>query len=171
MRVNRYIRGIPPLWRRFLRATGGSGQIYGIANPYATPAVYIASADVTLTAGSEVTVITTGAITANPAGTPGTFYPLIFLTWTLVMGGTASAAVQFAFKLGSGSDVDTFVVEPGLLVNSAEIENEVTLVGAASNSAWIGAGSTINITGKATTTACTFKKVGSRAVVLLLPST
>ena len=153
---------------RFRAARGGSGNLYGAAVPFATPAVYIAAADVTLTAGTEVTCITTGALTAY---SPGTWYPLIFLTYDIIFGGTASTALQFAFKLGSGSDVDTFVVEPGLLVNSAEITSGVCLVGTPSNTSWSGAGSTINITGKATTTACTFKKVGSRAVVVLLPAT
>jgi len=131
------------------------------------PAIYttVAGADVTLTAGSEITVITTGALVAN---NPGDYYPMIWLWLTIVLGAAAPSALQLAFKLGSGSDVDTFVIEPGLLVNLAELTIGVTLIGANSATAWQGSGSTINITGKATTQAATAKFVGSRAIVALM---
>ena len=85
-----------------------------------------------------------------------------------VMAGLATPAmVSGRFKIGAGSDVDTYVVEPGLLVNLAEFTITVPLLGVSDPAAWIGAGSTINVTGKATTTACTVKKVGSRALFTL----
>lgn len=141
--------------------------IYGVANPLAAAAIYgTASADdVTLTAGSEVTIVTTGALTAL---NPGPYYPLIWLVAAVLCGVTAPTALQFAFKLGAGSDVDTYVVEPGLLTTSAEFVIAVPLVGVNNAAAWIGSGSTINITGKATTTACTVKGVGTRAMVQLV---
>jgi hypothetical protein len=143
------------------------GNVYGIAAPATLPAIYgaVGAADVTLTAGAEVTAITTGAITA---ANPGDYYPLIWLWLTILFGATAPTALQFAFKLGAGSDVDTFVIEPGLLTNLGEIQVGVPLIGANSATAWQGSGSTINITGKATTTACTVKAVGSRAIVALM---
>ncbi|SRR5579884_1068332 len=143
------------------------GNIYGVANPQPIAAAYgtASSADVTLTAGSEITVITTGAIVAP---SPGFWYPMIWLSWTVVLGATASTALVFAFKLGSGADVDTFTIEPGLLQNNAELQSCVVLVGVASATAWVGSGSTINITGKATAQNATFKGVGSRAVVRLI---
>lgn len=141
--------------------------IYGVANPLATAAIYgtAAGGDVTLTAGSEITIITTGALVALNAGP---YYPLIWLTVAVLLGGTAPTALQFAFKLGSGADVDTYVIEPGTLTTSAEFVLAIPLVGANSTAAWIGSGSTINITGKATTTACTVKGVGTRALVQLV---
>lgn len=141
--------------------------IYGVANPLATAAIYgtAAGGDVTLTAGTEVTIVTTGALVALNAGP---YYPLIWLTVAALMGATAPTALQFAFKLGSGADVDTYVLEPGMLANLAEFTLAIPLVGANSAAAWIGSGSTINITGKATTTACTVKGVGTRALVQLV---
>jgi len=142
------------------------GNIYGVANPLALPAVYnsVGGADVTLTAGSEVTIITTGAIAGLG---PGDYYPFIWLLAAVLMGGTAPTALQFAFKLGAGSDVDTFVVAPATLIASATVLYAIPLVGVNSSTNWIGAGSTINITAKASTTAATLKNVGSRAIVAL----
>lgn len=141
--------------------------IWGIADPTPAALVYgtASAADVTLTAGTEVTIITTGALAAL---NPGPYYPIIWLLVAVLFGGTASTALQFAFLLGSGSDVDTYVVPPALLVNSATIALGIPLVGVNSAGAWIGSGSTINITGKATTTACTVKGVGTRALVQLM---
>ena len=153
---------------RIRAARGGSGQVYGAAVPFPTPAVYTKGSNTTLTAGTETTFITTGALTAY---SPGTWYPLIFLTADILQGGTAAAALKFAFKLGSGSDVDSYVCDPNLLVNSGTQTWAVTLVGTPSNSNWAGSGSTINITGLATTTACTVVYTATRAVVLLLPAT
>lgn len=141
--------------------------IWGVADP--TPAALsygtASAADVTLTAGSEVTIITTGALVAL---NPGPYYPLIWLTVAVILGATAPTALQFAFRLGAGSDVDTYVVEPGMLVNLAEFTLGIPLVGLNSAAAWIGSGSTVNVTGKATTTACTVKGVGTRALVQLM---
>ena len=146
----------------------GSGNIYGVANPNFTPTVAIPSADVTLTAGSEVTCITSGAIAGYG---PGAYTPVIYALLTVLMGATAPTALQFAFKIAAGTDVDTYVVEPGLLVALAEIAILVPLLGVSDPAAWIGVGSTLNVTGKATTTACTVKKVGSRALFTLLRTT
>lgn len=141
------------------------GNIYGIANPLATPAVYVNTADQTLTAGTEVTIITTGALTAL---NPGTYVPMIWLYANILMGASLPSALQFAFKLGSGSDVDTQVVDVADATASKGWQYAVPLIGVPSATAWIGSGSTINITATATTNAATFKYATSRALVLLL---
>jgi hypothetical protein len=125
----------------------------------------VSAGDVTLTSSTEVTAITTGALVASG---PGNYYPLITGLLTVVFGATAPSAFQIAFKLGSGSDVASFVVEPGLLTNLGELMIPFCFVGANSASAWLGSGSTINITGKGTGQASTAKNVGSYAVVQLL---
>ena len=138
--------------------------IWGVADPLPQPAVYgtVAAGDVSLALGVETTFITTGALSGL---NPGPYFPQIWLTATIVLGATAPTALVIAFKLGAGSDVDTYTVEPGLLVNSAELAISVVLIGTNSLTAWQGAGSTINITGLASTHAATAKFVGSRAVV------
>lgn len=140
---------------------------YGVANPLPIAAVYatVSGADVTCNAGTETTIVTTGALTALNAGP---YYPLIWLAVTVVQGGTKPSALVYAFKLGSGSDVDTFTVEPGQLSNSGELFHCFPLIGANSATAWIGSGSTINITANATAQAVTVKNVGTRALVQLV---
>lgn len=140
------------------------GNVYGIASPMALPAVYTAGADVTLTAGAETTMITTGAISAPG---PGDLYPMIWLCVAILFGATAPTALTFAFKLGSGSDVDSLAVAVASMVANATTYYYIPLIGVNSGTAWIGAGSTINITGLAVTTAATFKFAGSRALVAL----
>ena len=142
-------------------------RAYGNASPLLAAAAFatVGGADVTLTAGTETTIATTGALVA---AYPGNYYPLIFCTLAILLGATASTALVIAFKLGSGADVDTYTVPPALLVANATILIGVTLVGVNSAINWIGAGSTINVTGNATTTAATAKNVGSRIVPQLV---
>ncbi len=140
------------------------GNVYGIANPIPIPAIYTAGADVTLTAGSELTIITTGAISA---ASPGDYYPEIWLCVAIAFGATAPTALTFAFKLGAGADVDSLAVAVASMVINTTGYYTVPLIGANSSTAWLGAGSTINITALAATTAATFKFAGSRALVAL----
>lgn len=141
------------------------GNAWGTSMQSPLPAVYAPSGDVTCNAGTETTCITTGAINAL---VPGDYYPLIWLVAAIYLGATAPSALVLAFKIGAGADVDTFTVDPGQLVNSAKIIIVCPLIGANSASAWVGSGSTINITANATGQAVTFKQVGSRAIVALL---
>ena len=142
------------------------GNVYGIASPLALPASYTAGADVTLTAGTETTIITSGVI--NAPG-PRDYYPLIWLAVAILFGATAPTALTFAFKLGAGSDVDSQAVAVASMVANATTYYYIPLIGANSGTAWVGTGSTINITALAATTAATFKFAGSRALVALLP--
>jgi hypothetical protein len=143
------------------------GNIYGIAAPNALPLAYgpVGAADVTLTAGSEVTFIAAAGVAAL---NQGDYYPVIWGMVSLVFGVAAPTALVLAFKIGSGSDVDTITVEPGLLVNSTEICIPFMFVGIVSASVWLGSGATVNITGKATTNAATAKAAGTRAIVALM---
>lgn len=144
------------------------GNIYGVANPIAAALVYVTagpSGDVSVTAGAETTFITTGALTALD---PGNYYPIIWLVASCLMGGTAASALVYAFKLGSGSDVDTYTVNPAKLVNSATVGDSIPLVGTQSGSAWLGSGSTINITATSTGQNVTIKGAYTRALVWLM---
>jgi hypothetical protein len=142
-------------------------NIFGIATQVTLPVSYgtVAGADVTLTSSTEVTVITTGVLVST---FQGDYFPLIFGVFTVVLGATAPSAFVIAFKLGAGSDVATWTVEPALLVNAAELVIPFFFVGANSASAWFPTGSTINITAKGTGQASTAKFVGSKALVALV---
>jgi hypothetical protein len=142
-------------------------NIYGVANPVLNASIgaTVGGADVTLTAGSETTIFTFSNISSP---TPGNYYPLLHCMPTALFGSSAPTALVFAFKIGNGSDVDTFTIEPGLLNNSGEHLFTFLLRGQNSGTSWIGAGSTINITGLATTNNATIKNVGSRAILQLI---
>lgn len=139
-------------------------SIWGVASPLALPAVYSPTGDVTCTADTPITVITTGALTAL---NPGNYFPLIWFVLSIVQGATKPNTLTVKFILGAGSAVDTYTVDPTTLVNSAKLTVTGCLVGANSASAWVGSGSTINIQVTAAAQAVTCDQVGSRAVVAL----
>jgi hypothetical protein len=141
-------------------------NLYGVANPLPLPVAYgpVGAADVTCPAGAETTVVTTGAVAAI---SNGFFYPVIQGVLFVVLGATAPSALQYAFKLGSGSDVVANQIEPGLLVALAELTLPIVLIGASSQNAWKGAGSTINVTLAPTGQAVTLKVTGSQLWVSL----
>jgi len=141
------------------------GNQYGVAAAGYAPSVATFGSDVTLTAGTETTILSAAGLAAP---TPGQYMPLIHLCLYVLMGATAPTALQFATKVGAGSDVDVQAVPAGTLVASATVAYFYTLYCTASPTLWVGAGSTLNVTGLATTTAATAKFAGSRAVVLLV---
>jgi hypothetical protein len=141
------------------------GNTYGVANPTPTPLVYVPANDVTCTSSTATTVVTSGALTALDGGF---YYPLLQGLLTILLGATAPSALTVKFILGAGSAVDTYTVEPALLVNSAELVIPIVLVGTSSATSWSGVGSTINVQVTGTGQATTCKKVGSRLLITLL---
>ena len=156
------------IWR-YIRHGWPRGAIWGVANPWPLPAVYAPANDVTLTAGAEVTAITTtNALVGNP-GQP--YVPVIMGCACITMGGTASAALTIAARYHSGMDFATQVIPAGVLVMSAVLTLPIMLIGAsvlALGNGNIGTGA-IEITGAATTTACTFTKIGTAISIMLIP--
>jgi hypothetical protein len=142
---------------------------WGVANPWPLPVIYAPAADVTLTAGSEVLGLTTTTKLLAQPGQP--YVPVIFGCAVFTMGATASAALAIAARFTGGSDFATQVVPAGILVNNATIAVPVMLVGAsvlATSDGGVGTAA-IEVTGKAITTACTFTKIGTYVMILLLP--
>lgn len=140
------------------------GNSWGAQLSQPSAGTFVPSADTTCNAGTATTVVTTGAITTQFAGT---FAPKLDGVLVILLGATAPSALTVKFILGAGSAVDTYTVEPGLLTNNAELMIPIFLVGTSSDSAWAGAGSTINVQVTATGQAVTCKKVGSRILVQL----
>lgn len=145
------------------------GSIWGVANPIPLPAVFSPGSDVTCTAGAEVLCVTT----TNPlTGVPGQNYvPWIFGCLAFLMGATASAALVIAARFNGGSDFATQTVDTGMLVNSATLSIPVALIGATLRCLGNGNYGTkqIEVTAKATTTACTCRQVASQIMIALLP--
>jgi len=138
--------------------------IWGVADPIPLPTVNetVGGADVVTVPTAETPVITTAAIAAF---NPGPYFPIVEGLLTIVLGAMAPASLQISFNLNGGSDVDSFVVEPGLLVALAELIVPIFLLGTNSPTAWQGAGSVVNITVLTPDNAVTVKFVGSRAIV------
>ena len=156
------------IWR-YIRHGWLRGAIWGVANAWPLPVVYAPASDTTLTAGTEVTAITTtSALIGNP-GQP--YVPVIFGCALITMGGTASAALTLAARYHSGADFATQVIAAGLLVNSAVLAIPLMMIGASVLAAGDGTigGAAIEVTCKATTTACTWTKIGTAVTIMLIP--
>jgi hypothetical protein len=128
------------------------------------PFVTTVGGDVALPAGTETVVMTSLGLVA-PA--PGNWFPLILGVIAVLLGAVPPTALTIAFKTG-GSDVDTMVVAPALLVANATLNLPLYLLGLNSGSLWIGAGQAVQLTALPTGQAATFKFNGSKMIPLLL---
>lgn len=159
------------VWR-YIRHGYPRGAIWGVANPVPIPAVYSPSGNVTCTAGTEVTCVTT---TTALTGQPGQgYFPLIFGVLTFLMGATASASLVIAARFHNGSDfAQTQTVDTGLLANNATIAIPVVIIGAdaTANASGQLSAQPIEVTALAGTTACTCRAASSFLAIGLNPGT
>jgi hypothetical protein len=135
------------------------GNIYGVDQELPLDAQFTAGSDVTMTAGTETTGLTT--TTAFKATTPGDYYAVVDGAMVLVMGGTASASFIIGVRVHSGSDLATYTVNTGFLVNSATFAVPFKFILTESASLWYPGGAIIEVTGLAGTTNCTMAHIGS----------
>jgi|SRR5215469_3931989 len=131
-------------------------SIAGVNNTPPVWAVFSPSGNVTCTAGTEVTCVTTTNPLTATAGQG--YFPVILGCMSFLMGGTASASLVIAARYHSGSDFSqTQTVATGILVNSATISVPIMIVGAAAIcnvSGQINAAA-LEVAATAGTTACT----------------
>jgi len=139
------------------------GNAYGIALPSSGPHVVSAGADVTLTAGTETTFFTEAAGAPNQ----GNYQYIVWLNLWVSFGASAPTALVFAAKIGAGSDFDSVTVDPASLVASTHVQYNFMLFSPESSTNYVGAGSTINITGLATTNNATLLHLYSRGIRLI----
>jgi hypothetical protein len=140
------------------------GNVYGIANPGFWPVYIQAGSDVACPAGAETTVMTSGPIIAPG---PGDYFPLMWVKDVILLGATPPTALQVAYKIGAGADVDSDYVAPAQLVASATIVMYSCFYGDNSGTAWVGAGSTVNITVLSTGQPVTWKAAASNGRIVL----
>lgn len=143
---------------------------WGTAKPQGLPTIVVTvgAADVTCTAGSDITGFTpSSALVAPYAG--GWAY-MVWVTATVVMGATASASLVVKLKTATPTTLDTFTIAPANLVNNAILPLSFCLVGTTSSTLYFPTGDTPLVTFTAGTTACTLKAT-SRAVFALWPAT
>lgn len=127
----------------------------------ATIVATVGAADVTLTAGADITGFTPAAALIAPFA--GQWAYRVELFATLVLGATAPSAMVVKLKTATPTTLDTFTLPPANLVNSAILPIAVTLIGTASGSLYFPTGDTPIITFNGTGQNSTLK-AGSRAV-------
>lgn len=136
---------------------------WGVQRPNGLPTIVatVGAADVTLTAGSDITGFTPSA--ALIAAAQGTWAYVVQVFATIVLGGTAPSALVVKLKTATPTTLDTFTVPPANLVNSAILPLSFTLVGTSSGSLYWPTGDTPVITFNGTGQNSTLK-ANSRAV-------
>jgi hypothetical protein len=136
---------------------------WGTARPFAIPTIVatVGAADVTLTAGSDITGFTPSA--ALIAGFSGLWAYVVWVHATIVMGAGAPTAMVCKLKTATPTTLDTFTIPPANLVNSAIVPLSFMLVGTTSGTLYAPTGDTPVITFNCTTNAATLK-AQSRAV-------
>src|SRR5580658_189854 len=103
------------------------GNVWGVDQEMPLAKQFTNTSDVTLTAGTETTCITT--TTAYSATTPGSYYPIIRGLFVNLNGGTAPTALTIAARIHSGTDFATQTVAPAALVVSAYQLSYFELIG------------------------------------------
>jgi hypothetical protein len=143
---------------------------WGTAKPGTVPTIVatVAGADVTLTAGSDITGFTPAA--ALTGGYAGGWCYVVWVFATIVMGATAPTALVVKLKTATPTTLDTFTVPPANLVNNAIVPLSVCLIGTSSATLYYPTGDTPVITFNCTTTAATLK-AQSRAVFSFFETT
>jgi len=136
---------------------------WGTARPLGLPTIVatVGAADVTLTAGSDITGFTPSA--ALIAGFQSTWAYMVLVFATIVLGATAPSALVCKLKTATPTTLDTLTIPPANLVNSAILALSFCLVGTASSTLYYPSGDTPVITFNGTGQNSTLK-AGSRAV-------
>jgi hypothetical protein len=136
---------------------------WGTQRPDGLPTIVatVGAADVTLTAGTDVTGFTPAAALIAPNAGTWAYYVEIFAT--IVMGATAPVSLVVKLKTATPTTLDTVTVSTATLVNSAIVNYSIPLIGTASGTLYFPTGDTPVITFTCGTTAATLK-AGSRAV-------
>lgn len=121
----------------------GPSNLYGVASPVALPLTGEAVGPVNCNPSVETIIVTMPAMAAPSAGY---FYPMLWFSCSVQQGATVPTSITIAAKIGAGSDFDSFYVVPAsYMVNNYGYFSSA-LVGAASNVAWQGSGSVLNLT-------------------------
>lgn len=143
---------------------------WGTAKPQGLPIIIgtVAGADVTLTAGSDITGFTPAAALIAPY--EGGWAYNVDLAALIVLGATAPVSLVVKLKTAGATVLDTYTVPPAQLVANGIIVVAPTLIGTTSSTLYWPTGDTPVITFNCGTTAATLK-FQSRAVFAFIPTT
>lgn len=136
------------------------------------PAILNANGDVTANAGAWTTAIKSqSGGTAVPLISAAAFdcYPLIQGFLVVLLGAAAPSALVLGYALATGTELATYTVAPGLLVNLAELVIPFFFVGPLGTGTFKPPGANPLIEVNPTGQNVTVKKVGSQALFQLAP--
>ena len=134
-----------------------------------TQLIATGGADVTCTGDATVTAMSVGGIaSALVQATAQDFIPFIMGALAFDLSATPPTALTITYATTAGTPIDTFVVDPGLLVLSTSIVVPLFLSGPSSASLFGGAGATPLIQVLSATNDCTLLAAGSRAFIMQL---
>lgn len=141
-------------------------NLYGVANPCIIPVAVglIGGANINCPANTETNIIASPPLIAISAGY---YYPMVWAYLGILIGATNPTNLVVSIRLGAGSDMDGAVIPPQQLVGNAFIVDTFPLVGSASQAAYTGAGSILNVTINPTAQPVTAELNPSRAVIAL----
>jgi len=143
---------------------------FGVDDRGISPTLLTANADVTNTAGAFTTTLNSqSAGTAVPliASVQDARVMVVQGVLTIVIGAVAPSALIITLATTAGTALDTYTVEPGLLVALAELYVPIFLTAVAAATLFAGAGANPLVQVKPTGQATTTKAVGSRAIFTL----
>ena len=123
----------------------------------------------TCNSGVDTDALDVGGVTSKLSQiTDQDFIPFVVGVMTILLGAAAPTALVISYETTLGTPIDSYTVEPGLLVMNAELIIPLSFFGPSSKSLYSGAGATPMITVNATAQAVTVKAVGSRALFQLV---
>lgn len=143
---------------------------WGTAKPQGLPTIVgtVAGADVTLTAGSDITGFTPAAALIAPY--EGGWAYNVDVAAVIVLGATPPVSLVVKLKTAGATVLDTYTVPPAQLVASAIIVVAPTMIGTTSSTLYWPTGDTPIVTFNCGTTAATLK-FQSRCVFSFIPTT
>ena|SRR5258708_27275818 len=130
---------------------------WGVSRPLGLPTIVntVAGADVTLTAGSDITGFTPSSPLIAPFASGWAY--MVQVCAVIVLGGTPPVSLVVKLKTAGATVLDTYTVPPAQLVASAIIVVAPTLIGTTSTTLYFPTGDTPIITFNSGTTAATLK--------------
>lgn len=78
-----------------------------------------------------------------PAG--ASCYPWLIASMLFTLGATAPSALQIIFQIAGSTTLNTYLVAPALLVNSAVLQVNFQGLGVSSRATWRGSGNSIGV--------------------------
>lgn len=134
-------------------------NLYGVANAPIL-AILQGAAQIACPAGTTTPVISTGPLIAP---SQGFYYPAVFWFIDVTFGATLPNPVQFGFRIGAGSNLDTVQFDQAALVASSTIQTSVMMFGPASSVPWVAPGSSLSCVITPTGQAITNNSAAGRA--------